>query len=408
MRLQKFSRTLRAVLTGLVLFGILAATAGCSNRQSAEKGKERIPVAVAEAVQGRLNRGELLTGKVVAAVELTLAPKLSGRVGAVPVDVGEQVRRGQVVLELDAPEIEAALRQAEAAVRVAEAGVNQAALGVERARAALEQAQENYRLAEANYNRGKLLLEQEAISPADFEARFEQPYVNAAGALKTAEAAYKQAVDQKENVVPAQLEQARAALAAARANAANMLVTAPVSGTVAARNVDPGELVSPQTPALTVVNIDTVVVEAGASDRQVNRLKPGREVKVRVAAVRDTPFVGRVASVSPAADPRTKTYAVKVELENPGHLIKPGMLAEIDLSAGTEGVLVPCDAVVHQNHTPVVFVVRGDKAVLRRVETGDTDGRSVIIRKGVAPGDRVVVAGQDRLADGVPVAVTET
>ncbi|MEW6572261.1 MAG: efflux RND transporter periplasmic adaptor subunit [Bacillota bacterium] len=327
MRLRKFSRTLRAALAGLALFSILATNAGCSNRHSTEKGKERVPVAVTESVKGRLNRGEMLAGKVVAAMEVILAPKITGRVGIVAVDVGDGVRRGQVVLELDAPEVKAALQQAEAAVKVAEAGLNQAALGVEKAQAALKQARDNHRLAEANYNRGKLLLEQEAVSAADFETRFEQPYINAAGALKTAEAAYKQAIDQKENVAPAQLEQARAALASAKANEANTRVVAPISGIVAARNVNPGELSSPQAPALTLVNIDTVYVEVGVPERVVSRLKVGQEVKVWVETVRAAPFTGEVARVSPAADSRNKSFTVKVRLENPGHLLKPGMFA---------------------------------------------------------------------------------
>lgn len=309
----------------LFCVSLLGGNAGCSgDRTEAVKPVKKAPQAAVS-----LDYGQVFAGKVVAGEEVTLAPKIPGRVAAVAVDVGDAVRAGQVVLRLEAAEIDAAVRQAEAAVRVAEAGLNQAALGVERAQAALEQAQENYRLALANYERGKALLAAEAISPADFESRFEQPYVNAAGALKTAETAYRQAVDQKERVAPAQVEQARAALAAAKTNAANTQVVAPINGVVAVRNVDPGELASPQVPALTLVDIDTVYVEVGVPERVVSRLRVGQKVKVGVEAVRATPFPGEVASISPAADPRTKTFLVKVRLKNPGHPLKPGMFATV-------------------------------------------------------------------------------
>lgn len=404
MKLREASFGFKAVLSAVLAILVLAG-AGCSDRQGRDEKSAAVPVRTVKAASGRLSRGDILTGKVAAEVEVNLAPKIPGKVGAVMVDVGQEVKAGQVVLRLDAPEIEAAVRQAEAAVRVAEAGMNQAALGVERAKAALEQAQENHRLAEANYNRGKLLLEQEAISDADFEARFEQPYINAAGALKTAEAAYRQAVDQKENLAPAQLEQARAALTVAQTNYANTVVTAPVGGTVTARNVDPGELASPQVPAVTIVKIDTVVIEAGASDRQVNKLKVGQEAKVDVDAVRNTPFAGRITSISPATDQRAKNYVVKVAVGNPGHLLKPGMFAEVEAGIASEGILVPCDAVSKKGYTTVVFIVKSNKAVLREVEIGESDGRSSIVKRGLSPGDLVVVTGQDRLDDGTPVMI---
>ncbi|MGQ9512167.1 efflux RND transporter periplasmic adaptor subunit [Thermodesulfitimonas sp.] len=313
------------ILCGVSLLG---GNAGCSrDRTETVKPAKKAPQTVIS-----LDYGRVFAGKVVAGEEVTLAPKIPGKVAAVAVDVGDTVRAGQVVLRLDAAEIEAAVRQAAAAVKVAEAGLNQAALGAERAQAMLSQAQENYRLALANYERGKALLAEEAISSADFENRFEQPYVNAVGALKTAEAAYRQAVDQKERVAPAQVEQARAALAAAKTNLANTQVVAPLNGIVAVRNVDPGELASPQVPALTLVNIDTVYVEVDVPERVVSRLRVGQKVKVWVEAVRATPFTSEITRISPAADPRTKSFNVKVALKNPDHLLKPGMFATVNFS----------------------------------------------------------------------------
>jgi cobalt-zinc-cadmium efflux system membrane fusion protein len=405
---QKWSWSpLRGGILALLVLLIPVAAAGCAGNSNPAVGQAGIPVTAAKVESGRLSYGNLLTGKVAASEEVNLSPKIPGRVGVITVEVGQEVKAGQIVLILDAPEIEAALSQAEAAVGVAEAGSAQADLGVQKARAGLDQARESFDLAKANYERGELLLREEAIAQADFEARFEQPYVTASGALRIAEASLNQAVDQRDRVAPAQLNQARAALAVARANAANTVLTAPIDGIVSARNVDPGELTFTAAPAVTIVNIDEVLIECGVSEQQVNELKTGQEVKVTVPALGAGPFVGQIRTISPAVDPRTKTYGVQVCVPNPGHLLKPGMFAETDLNIAAEDLLVPCGAIVTEDGTMSVFVVLENKAVLRKVKTGPSDGRYTIIKEGLDPGDQVVVSGLDKIRSGTRLKVTD-
>lgn len=370
----------RGWVAGFTIFAVLAVLlAGCGKKsQTATSAAEAVPVSLAEAKMGRLSRGDILAGKVVAAAEINLVPKMAGKVGAVSVDVGDRVRAGQVVLRLDAPELEAAVRQAEAALALAQSN--------------LRQAQLDYEVAAANYERARVLLDNQALSRAEFESKYELPY--------------KAAKERVEQLAPAQVRQAEAALALAKANLANSVLTSPIDGFVTARNVDPGELASPTASVLTVVNIDKVVVEAGASEQQVNKLREGQKVKVFISAVRAEPFAGVISSISPAADARTKMYTVKVEIPNPQHVIKPGMFAEVDLGVAGEAVLVPRDAVVTRDNVTAVFVVVQDKAVLRKVETGLSDGRNIAVQKGLAPGEKVVVAGQERLEDGTKVKVT--
>ncbi len=361
-----------------VLTAVAVFLGGCGKKEDAAPAAEAVPVSLAEAKMGRLSRGDVLAGKVAPAAEVNLVPKMAGKVAAVPVDVGDRVRAGQVVLRLDAADLEAAVRQAEAALALAQSG--------------LRQAQLDYDVAAANYERARTLLDNQALSAAEFESKYELPY--------------KAAKERLENLAPAQVRQAEAALALAKANLANSVLTSPIDGFVTARNVDPGELASPTMPVLTVADIDRVVVEAGASEQQVNRLEKGRKVKVYISAVRAEPFEGVITSVSPAADPGTKMYSLKVEIPNPQHLIKPGMFAEIDLGVTGEAVLVPRDAVVTRDDVTAVFVVAEGRAVLRKVETGLSDGRNIAIHKGLAPGEKVVVAGQERLEDGTKVKVT--
>ncbi|MDI6907459.1 MAG: efflux RND transporter periplasmic adaptor subunit [Thermoanaerobacterales bacterium] len=357
-------RLVLAAVLGLLVLGLVLA--GCGQKGQNEAAKDQaVPVAVAEVTKGRLDRGDILTGKVAAAVEVNLVPKMAGKVGQVLVDVGDRVKAGQVVLRLDAPEMAAAVTLAESGLR---------------------QAEINFDSAKKNYERGKLLLEQQAIAPAEFENAYQKPYDLA-----------KEAYDR---TAPAQLAQARA-------NYENTILTTPVTGVVTARNVNPGELASPSMPVLTIVNIDAVFVETTASEEQINRLKPGQEVTVRIKAAGDQSFKGTIATVSPAADPQTRAYPVKVRIANPDGVLKPGMFATIDLGGGGETLMVPRDAVVFRGEKSTVFVVEGNQAKVREVTVGESDGRNIAVISGLEAGEKVVVSGQSVLNDGAKILVAD-
>ncbi|MDP3045336.1 MAG: efflux RND transporter periplasmic adaptor subunit, partial [Bacillota bacterium] len=309
-------------------------TTGCGgDTDKAAEDDQAVLVAVAEAEKGLLSRGDILTGKVIAKAEVNLVPKMPGKVSAVLADVGDRVQAGQTLMRLDATELQAQLSQAEAGVALAESGLRQTEL--------------NFRDTQRNYERMKHLYEQGAIAAAEFEK---------------VEMGYEIARDQAEKLAPAQLKQAKAQLQYMQANYNNTILTSPISGIVAARSVNVGELAAQTMPVFTVVSFDSVYVETNASEQQVNKIKAGQEVTVRISAVSSEPLTGKVTNVSPAADPRTRTYPVKVEIDNPEHLIKPGMFAEVNLStAGDEVIIVPRDAVVHRSGAFAVFVLTDDE-----------------------------------------------
>lgn len=369
-------------LVVVVVLGLLFAVSGCGRAgpEGQEEEEAKVPVFVAAAEMGRLSRGDVLTGQVVPRTEINLVPKMAGQVAAVAVDVGDRVGAGQTVLQLDAVELRAQLTQAEAGVAAAESGLFQAEL-------ALEQAQ-------ADYDRVKFLHEQGAIADADFEK---------------AELNFKLARNQAENLGPAQLQQARGQLEFARANYNNAVLTSPVTGLVAARHIDPGELASPGVPVLTLIDIDRVRVEVNASEKLVHRIKSGQEVRVLVTAAAAEPLAGKVVSIAPAADPRARTYPVKVELPNPDHRLKPGMFAEVDFGTeAAENVLVPRDAVFQRSGAHCVFVHAGGRIELRAVRPGPSDGRTIAVLEGLEAGEQVVVSGQEALEDGMEVQAAGT
>lgn len=368
----------RRLLALAVILGLVFSLNGCGRADPEAQEKEGarvVPVFVAQAEMGRLSRGDVLTGKVAPRTEIKLVPKIPGKVAVVAVEVGDWVRAGQMVVQLDTVELKAQLTQAEAGMTAAESGLFQAELA--------------FKQAQADYERMKFLYDQGAIPAADFEK---------------AELNYKLARDRAEQLAPAQLQQARGQLEYVRANHNNATLTAPVSGLVAARNINPGEMASPGVPVLTLIDIDLVRVEVNASENLVNQIRTGQEVQVRVAAASAEPLTGKVVSIAPAADARARTYPVKVELPNPGHLLKAGMFAEVDFGTeADENVLVPRDAVFQRSGVHFVFVHAGDRIELREVVPGPSDGRTVAVLKGLEAGEDVVVSGQEALEDGMKV-----
>lgn len=266
----------------------------------------------------------------------------------------------------------------------------QAEAGVAVAESALASAGSVYAVAEANYQRGKQLLEQGAIPQAVFEAEYE---------LK-----YKQAKEQAEHALPAQVAQARANLALAQSAYNDSLIKATFSGQVTARNANPGEMASSAVPVISLVNLDKVVVKTYVPESLINQLK--QKQKIKVSAVSERPLTGTIASLAPAADPANGSFAVKIQIENPRHILKPGMFASAEfIPSLKESLLVPREAVVKDANKDIVWTVKEGRAKKKEVKTGESDGKMIVIASGLAEGEEVVIAGQENLEENTRVNV---
>jgi len=360
----------------------VAFFAGCAKNQAQPAGQTgtgtgRPPAVVSvQPVKKDTVTKELAAGGQITGVQtVTVGPRVSGKVGAVHVKMGQAVNAGEVLFELDKTDVENGLRQA---------------------RAALAVAQENVKLADVNRANAKIqmeryrkLFEAEAVSADTFEQ-----YV-----LKHEQAAAR--------VPEAQLAQAEAAVAVQESQMAHHTVRAPIRGTVAKVNVNPGEIVSAASQCITLVDLSRVKVPLTVGEAEVNRIAVGQDCRVMVSAARQEPFTGRVSAVSPAADERTKGFAVEITLDNPGGALKQGMYAEVYLvTEKAEDILtVPVEAVLERGARRVVFVVAGGEAEERAVVTGVSDGRRTEIKEGLTEGEMVAVAGHQTLTNGAKVSV---
>lgn len=336
---------------------------------------DSVAVEVAAAGPGTVQREVTYAGTVLAWKEVNIAPKVPGKVAAVLVSPGDRVKEGQLLVELDGTDVAAQVRQAEAAVALAEAGIPAAEI--------------NLKNQESNLRRMEELFAAGAIS--------EQQWEQARAQFEAAKAQLTQA--------ERQVEQARAGLELARLQLSSLRITSPISGLVGAVNVDPGEIASPSAPAVTVVDLSKVAVEVHVPGEDVVRLKPGMKGISVTALGRE--LEGRVATVSPAVDPRTRLFTVKIEIPNPGEFLRSGVTAEIRviLEKKDSPVTVPREALIEKNGRQFVFVVQEGKAYRRDVEAGLMDEKRVEIVSGLQPGDQVVVKGQHYLEEGAPVIV---
>lgn len=363
------------LLVTVVVFG--GFLAGCSRGGKPAAGNDGRVVAVAvEPVQvGDLENRVTITGKVAAAAEVNVVPKVPGKVAAVPVQVGDRVKAGQVLVRLEATEIAAQVRQAEAALELARAGAGQ--------------AEANYRNARENLERIEKLFQEGAVSQQQLDLARTQ--------FAVAESQYRGAGS-------GQVRQAQAAVELARANLANTVITSPIAGLVATRNVDPGEMAAPGVPVVTVVDLDTVVVEGSLSESQVNRISVGQEALVTIRALGERGFTGRVVTLSPVAG-LSRAFPVKIEIANRDHLIKPGMVAEATLATEKRAgvMLVPREALLEVNGQKVVYVLDGEVARERPVKVGLVGRARAEVLEGLQAGQEVVVVGQESLRDGTRV-----
>lgn len=198
---------------------------------------------------------------------------------------------------------------------------------------------------------------------------------------------------------------ARAGEAMAKKKLADTRLLSPLTGIVARRQVEPGEMAGPGLPPFTVVQINPVQVRVGVPETDIDRFAVGQRATVSIPSLGGAAVQGRVRVVGIAADPASRTYTVKIELPNPNHRIRPGMIAEVRVQndATISARTIPAEAVVRDADgiTRVFVYDAGEQAVhARRVDVGSAYGTEVEVRSGLDGDEMIVTGGQNRLREG--------
>jgi HlyD family secretion protein len=401
------SAALMAVLGALSL-------AGCT-RTAQSAVQEPKTVTATRAKRATIALSLVYPARIRPKQEIVVSPKVAGRVASVRADIGQRVRAGEVLFTLESRDFDAQSRQAKAALDSARANLTRtsdSSLGSQeiQAQAAVRQAQVQYDDARDMYARVQKLFDGGTASRQQLDgakARFD----SAAIALDTAKQNLSMLQDksgpQSTGVASSQVDQAQATADLAESQLSNTIIRSPISGVVASRAIDPGELVAAGMPTFVVIDQSTVTAEASVEEGMVGKIHVGQAVAVAVEAAGAAGLSGVVQSVSPSADPRTLGYAVKVRIDAAQAALRSGMFARISFPIESrENVLVvPNTAVVTETGVDYVYVVSSGVLKKTAVQLGSADDAVTEISSGLSDGAFVVTAGQSFLADGQTVTV---
>ncbi len=352
------------------------------------KGEDRgpVPVEAAPVTRGPIAERRTFTGTLEPHAEFLVAPKVSGRVEALAVDLGDRVARGQVVARLDDAEYQQALAQAAADREVA--------------RANLAEARSLLTIARRELARVEELRERGVTSESERD-------VAKAEAL---------AAEAHVQVTRAQVARAEAALETARIRLGYTRVAAGWSGgresrTVAERYVDEGQLVSANDPLVRIVELDPVTAVFHVTEANYGRLRPGQEAVLATDAYPGRTFTGRIARIAPVFRESTRQARVELRVDNPERLLKPGMYARarVTLERVADAVVVPAQALVTRDGETGVFRIAGDGARARwqSLTVGIREGERVQALGAEDLSGRVVTLGHQLVEDGSAVTVAE-
>ena len=373
----------RHCMVAMALF-LAGAVSGCSKSETVAQQTHKPPVAVdvQEAAPREMVEEIEVTGNIEPKFYADVKTQILGLVSKVYVTEWVRVRKGAPLARIDVAETEAVVKRAEASVESAKADLAQAR--VNRSRAERELAR-TLKLKEAG------LATQQSVDDARTEEEAAVARIEAAGAqIRVAE------------------EEARQA----RARQAKGMVTSPLDGIVALRDVNVGDLASDAAAAKPIFRIvDNRILNLTVSVPSADsaRVKVGQPLEFTVDALPERVFSGRVMFINPelAADRSLKVIA---EVRNPDEVLKGGLFAKGRILTGQrpQVVQVPRSALAAWDtaaRKARLFVVSGDKATARPVETGAVNGEMVEIVKGLAAGEKFVVRGGFSLSDGDKVAV---
>jgi membrane fusion protein, multidrug efflux system len=313
-----------------------------------------------------------VVGNLIGETTVSVAPRAAGRLQEVYVRLGDRVGKGQRIAKIEDFELVEQLKQQEAAQEVAQATIRQ--------------RDADLALAKTNVDRSRSLFERQLLPKQtldDNEARY-------------------QSAQAQLDLARAQAQQSKARLDELKINLANTIITSPVNGFVAKRNVDPGASVGQNAPVVDVVDISRVRLIVNVVEKDLKQLQAGDETRVEVDAFPGEMFMGRIARVSPVLDPATRTAPIEIEIPNPTYRLKPGMYARVGITLDTtkDALVVPATALVDLGGRRGVFQPANDIAVFRAVQVGTEQRDIVEVLGGLTEGAEVVTTGAGQLRDG--------
>lgn len=355
-------------------YGITAAVVGIciiggviwkeSSRSKAQA--EQIPI-VRTAVIGGTNtaaQGYTYSGEVRGRYESQLAFQVNGKIIKRNIELGSVVSPGDVLMQIDAKDIQQTVNNNSAQVY---------------------SAQSQLKLAESNLSRYRQLLEQGAISQAQYD-QYINTYNVAVAGVRQASSQYAQGANQLDY----------------------SLLRADKPGIVASISAEVGQVVSSGQSVITIIQTGEQEVEINVPENRIEEVRKAGQIRVSFWALPNVTVEGKIREIAPMADQTTRTFKVRISLINPPPEIKLGMTAAAAVGNNSAQAMlhIPLSAVYQDDDTPKVWVVKEDVLTLRPIQTANFGKDTIEVIGGLQQSERIVTAGVHKLKEGQKVKVS--
>lgn len=328
------------------------------------------------------------TGTVRAATSATVSSKLMGYTREVRAHLGERVRAGQILVVLDARDLESSVQRAEAGREEIRGSILEADSAITAARAQLD-------LAQVSAGRMQELLSKRSITNQEFD--------ESSARLKAAQAALEMARAKRQQL-DARIAQADQAIRAARIERGYAEIAAPFSGTITTKSVEPGTLAVPGAPLFTIEREGGFRLEASVEESRLSLARVGKSIPVALDGVNRT-FHARIVEIVPSIDSAARAGTVKIDLPYVPEL-RSGLFGRARFESEPRRVLaIPEASVAERGQLQMVYIAQGTTARTRLVTLGDRQRNQIEVLSGLSSGDRVIAPIPAGLTDGAPIEV---
>jgi RND family efflux transporter MFP subunit len=394
---------MRARFFTVVIAG--AILAGCSTdekKAEAASTKQPAPIEVrTAAVETRkVDKTISVTGSLHPDETVSVSAEVPGRVSSILVDFGQNVRKGQVIAELDKQELNLALDR------------SRAALAQALARLGLDSSQENIKPETTPSIRQALAQMEDAKSKFENASRLvktgdisQERFTEIEKAYQSRQAALDASRDEARTLI-ANVQALKAEVKLAQKRLSDATVRAPFDGSVKEKLVSLGAYLKENTPILTLMKTDPLRLRVDLPESAAGAVRVGTSLTFTTGAAPDGTFTAVVRELNPSLDPQSRTLTVEARLPRGDARLRPGMFVQVQLVAqkGAEAVVVPKQAVYSVAGLTKLFVIRDGRAVEQRINPGqEWDGWMEVPRDVLKPGDRVATSALNELVTGTPV-----
>jgi membrane fusion protein (multidrug efflux system) len=346
----------------LLLSGIFMSS-GCGKNEAKVPEEKVMNVKIWTVEQKSLRPYVEAIGTLKPFEEVIISSEVDGIVMNVKVSEGSPVAKGMTLVEINETDYRLEVRRAEASSRQTEASLANAKM---------------------EYERKSALYKEELVTKQQFDD------ISARLALAEGD-----------------LDRAKASLSLAKEKLAKTKIRSPLQGAVRDKKVTTGDYVKNGSQLLWIVKSDPIKLSFTVPEKEVGKLKTGQDVMFKVDSFPDKEFTGRLSTIYPSLEEKTRTLQVEALVPNRDAKLKPGLFAKVTLYTGPSRdlVVVPITAVLYEDSLVKVFIAEGDRAKEKPVKIGSKYGEYLEIVEGLQKGETVVVVGQNNLAEGVKINV---